>query len=123
MVDDVIAISGPCKSQIFNLQKIRAVIHQTTPNTLLSSFLALFYNSHISNWSYSFNSKFQDIWKIHWKYLITSSSRDRSSPEKSLFFQDTRDHQEHDAKNHLSIPGPSPENLMAEVLSLKRKPT
>ena len=43
--------------------------------------------------------------------------------KKSLFFRDTRDHQEHDTKNRLSIPGPSPEKLMAEVLSLKRKPT
>ena len=43
--------------------------------------------------------------------------------KKSLFFRDTRDNQEHDAKNRLSIPGPSPEELLAEVLSLKRKLT
>ena len=43
--------------------------------------------------------------------------------KKSLFFQDTRDNQKYDAKNRLSIPGPSPEKLMAEVYSLKRKLT
>ena len=39
--------------------------------------------------------------------------------KKSLFFQDTRDNQEYDAKNRLSIPGPSPEKLMAEIDRLK----
>ena len=43
--------------------------------------------------------------------------------KKSLFFQDTRDNQEYDAKNRLSIPGPSPEKLMAEVYSFKKKLT
>ena len=43
--------------------------------------------------------------------------------EKSLFFQDTRDTQEYDAKNRLSIPGLSYEKLLAEVISDKRKPT
>ena len=94
------------------------VISQTTPNTYLSSFLALFYNSHISNWS--FISKFQNIEKIHWKFLISSSSRDRSSPEKTLFFQDTRDHPEHDAKNRLPIPCLSSEKPLAEVISDKK---
>ena len=43
--------------------------------------------------------------------------------KKCLFFRDTRDNQEHDAKNRLSIPGHSPEKLLAEVLSLKKKLT
>ena len=37
----------------------------------------------------------------------------------SLFFWDTRDNLEHDAKHRLSIPGPSPEKLMAEIDRLK----
>ena len=40
--------------------------------------------------------------------------------KKRLFFRDTRDHQEHDTKNRLSIPGPSPEKLMAEIDELKK---
>ena len=40
--------------------------------------------------------------------------------KKRLFFRDTRDHQEHDTKNRLSIPGPSPEKLMAEIHRLKK---
>ena len=40
--------------------------------------------------------------------------------KKSLFFWDTRDNQEHDAKNRLLIPGPSPEKLMAEIARLKK---
>ena len=40
--------------------------------------------------------------------------------EKSLFFRDTRDNQEHDTKTRLSIPGPSPEELVAEIIPLKR---
>ena len=36
VVDDVIAISGSCKSQIFNLYKISAVIPQTTVKRLLT---------------------------------------------------------------------------------------
>ena len=32
----------------------------------------------------------------------------------SLFFGDTRDNQEHGAKNRLSIPAPSPGKLLAE---------
>ena len=43
--------------------------------------------------------------------------------KKSLFFRDTRDNQEYDAKNRLSIPGLSPEKPLAEVISDKRKPT
>ena len=35
--------------------------------------------------------------------------------KKSIVFRDTRDHQEHDAKNRLSIPSPSPEKLVAEI--------
>ena len=38
---------------------------------------------------------------------------------KSLFFWDTRDNQDYDAKNRLLIPGPSPEKLMAEIDRLK----
>ena len=86
VIDDVIAISGPCKSQIFNLQKIKAVIHQTTPNTLLSSFLALFSNVSTGNWSNSDIKNFQGIGKIHGENLITSSSRDRPLPEKIIIF-------------------------------------
>ena len=40
--------------------------------------------------------------------------------KKSLFFRDTRDHQEHDTKNRLSVPGPNPEKLMAEIDELKK---
>ena len=42
--------------------------------------------------------------------------------KKSIIFRDTREHQEHDTKNLLSIPGPSSEKLMAEIDELK-KPT
>ena len=38
----------------------------------------------------------------------------------SLFFLDTRSNQEHDAKNRLSIPGPSPEKPVAEIIPLKK---
>ena len=40
--------------------------------------------------------------------------------KKSLFFRDTREHPEHDAKNRLSLPGHSPEKLMAEIIRLKK---
>ena len=40
--------------------------------------------------------------------------------KKSIIFRDTRDHQEHDAKNRLSIPGPSPEKSVAEIDQLKK---
>ena len=40
--------------------------------------------------------------------------------KKYLFFRDTRDNSEHDAKNRLSIPRPSPEKLMAEIDRLKK---
>ena len=53
VVDDVIAISGPCKSQIFKLQKISAVIPQTTAKRLLTSFLALSSHPCIANWTNS----------------------------------------------------------------------
>ena len=39
--------------------------------------------------------------------------------ENSLFFRDTRDNQEYDAKDRLSIPGPSPEKPLAEIDRLK----
>ena len=40
--------------------------------------------------------------------------------KKSLFFRDTREHPEHDAKNRLSSPSPSPEKLLAEIHELKK---
>ena len=40
--------------------------------------------------------------------------------EKSIIFRDTTDNQEHDAKNRLSIPSPSSEKPVAEVLSVKK---
>ena len=40
--------------------------------------------------------------------------------KKSLFFRDTREHPEHDAKNRLSLPSPSPEKLLAEIHELKK---
>ena len=43
--------------------------------------------------------------------------------EKSIVFRDTRDSQEHDAKNRLSIPSPSPSEPVAEVESVKKKLT
>ena len=41
------------------------------------------------------------------------------STKNSLFFRDTRDHPEHDAKNRLSLPSPSPEKPLAEIDELK----
>ena len=38
---------------------------------------------------------------------------------ESLFFRDTRDHQEDDAKNRLSIPATSSEKFLAEFYQLK----
>jgi len=40
--------------------------------------------------------------------------------KKSLFFRDTRDNQEHDTKNRLSIPAPSSEKPLAEIIPLKK---
>ena len=40
--------------------------------------------------------------------------------KKSIIFQDTRDHQGHDTKNRLSIPGTSPEESVAEIDQLKK---
>ena len=40
--------------------------------------------------------------------------------KKLLFFRDTRDNQEYNAKNRLSIPGPSPEKPVAEIARLKK---
>ena len=40
--------------------------------------------------------------------------------EESLFFRDTRNYQEHDAKNRLSISGPSREKPVVEIIPLKR---
>ena len=40
--------------------------------------------------------------------------------KKSLFFRDTREHPEHDAKNRLSLPSPSPEKPLAEIHELKK---
>ena len=37
-----------------------------------------------------------------------------------LFFRETRDNQEHDAKIRLPIPGPSLEKLVAEIIPLKK---
>ena len=58
-----------------------------------------------------------------WKFEIYMDRiwrwRHRSLPEKSLFFRDTRDHPEHDAKNRLSLPSPSPEKPLAEIDELK----
>ena len=117
--------------KFFNLQKTRAVIHQTTPNTLLSSFLALFSNVSTGNWSNSDIKNFQGIGKIHGKILITSSSRDRQFPDRIFIFPryyrvniliciPATDHQEHDAKTRLSIPITSFENTLAEVVSVKK---
>ena len=39
--------------------------------------------------------------------------------KKTLFFRDTRDHPEHDAKNRLSLPSPSSEKPLAEIDELK----
>ena len=41
------------------------------------------------------------------------------SEKKTLFFQDTRDNQEHDAKNRLSLFSPSLEKPVAEIDQLK----
>ena len=39
--------------------------------------------------------------------------------KKTLFFRDTREHPEHDAKNRLSLPSPSPEKPLAKIDDLK----
>ena len=39
--------------------------------------------------------------------------------KKSIIIRDTRDHQEHDALNRLSIPGPRSEEPVAEIHHLK----
>ena len=39
--------------------------------------------------------------------------------KKPLFFRETRQHQEHDAKVRLSISGPSSEKPVAEIYQLK----
>jgi len=49
--------------------------------------------------------------------------RHRPLPEKSLFFRDTREHPEHDAKNRLSISNTGSEKTLAEIESVKRKLT
>ena len=40
--------------------------------------------------------------------------------KKSIIFRDTREHQEHDTKNRLSIPSPSSEKPVAEIDQLKK---
>ena len=35
--------------------------------------------------------------------------------KKSIIFRDTRDNQQHGARNRLLIPGPSPEKPVAEI--------
>ena len=47
---------------------------------------------------------------------MTSST---TSGKKSLFFQDTRNNQEYDAKSRLSITVNSSEKLLAEIIPLK----
>ena len=37
-----------------------------------------------------------------------------------VIIRNTRNKSEHDAKNRLSLPGPSPEKLMAEIIRLKK---
>ena len=83
MTDDVIAISGPCKSQIFNFEKHSHVIPQKTPKTLLSSYLVLFRSYSAFLLQFSTN---QYISKIHCEYFMTSLWRNRICPdsEKSL---------------------------------------
>ena len=39
---------------------------------------------------------------------------------ESLFFRDTTDNLEHDAKSRLSIPVPSSEKFMTEIIRLKK---
>jgi len=43
--------------------------------------------------------------------------------KKSLFFRDAGDSREYDAGGRLSMPGPGPEKLVAEVCSFKKKLT
>ena len=43
--------------------------------------------------------------------------------KKYLFFQDTREHPEHDAKNRLSLSITGSEKTLAEIESVKRKLT
>ena len=43
--------------------------------------------------------------------------------KKFLFFRDTREHPEHDAKNRLSISITGSEKTLAEIESVKRKLT
>ena len=94
VVDDVIAISSPCKSQIFNLLKISAVVPPTTSKSLLTPFLALF--SYFCIATISGMKKIQDIWKIHAKFFINHVTD--HFRKKMKIFRVTRDNKEHDAK-------------------------
>ena len=58
------------------------------------------------------------IWDLYGPDMAMTSST--TSGKKSLFFRDTREHPEHDAKNRLSLPSPSPEKPLAEIHELKK---
>ena len=64
---------------------------------------------------YRLPSSFLAISRSVWFAFMTDHFRKRS-----LCFRDTRDKQEHDTKKLMSIPGPSPEKLMAEIELLKK---
>ena len=67
---------------------------------------------HIFPKGWKFGIYIDRIWR--WRYWPLL--------EKFLFFRDIGEHPEHDAKNCLSLPSPSPEKLLAEIHELK-KPT
>ena len=63
---------------------------------------------------------FLKVWNLRFTWAGYGDDVIDHFRKKSLFFLDTRDHQEHDTKNRLSIPSPSPEKLMAEIHELKK---
>ena len=95
------------------------MIPQTTPKTLLSSFLVLVSNSSIAIWSHSDISIFRGIGTIHGKtrlrhYYVIDRFR-----KKSIIFRDMRTREEYNAKVRLSISRPSPGKPSSQIRRLK----
>ena len=68
----------------------------------------------VSEWSKLRKISKMDEFQFSRDHHVTAHFR-----KKSLFFRDTRDHSEHDAKNRLSLHSPSPEKPLAEIDELK----
>ena len=71
------------------------------------------YKAYQNDLNYEKWSKIDEIQKSA-DHHVTDQFRN-----KTIFFRDTRYHQEHGAKVRLSIPGPSPELALAEIAQLK----